>query len=197
MTVKILIYITVLIMAILLPLNVVACRETTRTVFAHPAYIFKTVEQLFEHSNVVVIGTFEKQERIVPDSRNKKNNYNGWRELSFSVSDVLKGSPKSQIWVAQHVVFKKDGSIQGPFEEDTLLIPGQQYVLFLTLETNTEVPHGGDFYWLKGAPQGAFPAIGNKVYSRNVTGEIREGYGPTVNGIPLEQFTAELRQLVK
>ena len=192
-----LIYITLIILALLLPLNAVACRETTSIVFAHPVFNAKTVEQLIVNSDIVVIGLFGSQERIVQDSTNKKNNYYGWRELSFSVSDILKGSPKSQIWVAQHVVFKQNGSIQGPFEEDTLLLPGQQFVLFLNLETVEDLPHAGDFYWLSGAIQGAFPIIGDKVYSRNITGEIPEGYGPTVNGIPLEQFTAELKQLVK
>ena len=155
------------------------------------AKYYGTAEELRNDSTLVVIGVFEDRERIVNSNTARTPGakppfYPGWRELSFSVTETLKGESESLVWVAQHATSTTNGL--APTEGDTLFRPGQRYVLFLTLET--KLP--GRFFWLTGATQGAFAIVNDKVFSRSVTGEIPEGVGPTVNGVPLEQFIRDL-----
>lgn len=152
---------------------------------AEIAKFYATPDELFDDSVLVVIGVFEDEQRIL-EANTPRNPaaippyYPGNRQLAFKVADTLKGESEDRIWVAQYPNRR----------EDTLFQPGSRYVLFL----NPSVSQVGEFFWPTGATQGAFPIINDKVYSRNVVGEIPESVGPTVEGVPLDQFIKELKK---
>lgn len=164
------------------------------TISAEIEKYYTSVDELLEDSDLVVIGIFKDQERIVepntPRNSDSQPPYDpGRRELAFKVTDILKGYSEDLIWVAQRVSFMANGV--EAMEEDTLLESSQQYMLFL----NSSVQHPNEFYWLTGATQGAFLINNNgTVFSRNVIGDIPKSVGPTVDGLPLDQFISDLKK---
>ena len=137
------------------PISIIGCREPAeKLVMAHPAHIYTSACEMLSDSDLVVIGVFNNEEQLVPDGTPINNAYPGWRELSFKVTDTIKGISEPQIWVAQHVTFKANGAVSGPYEGDTLFKPESKYILFLNLQdSNPNVPHNGEFYWLTGSTQ--------------------------------------------
>ena len=178
------------------------CAGTTVSVAASGqiAKYYETIDELFEDSHLVVSGTFSKEIFIEKMPTVGKLDY--FRELPFNVTQTFKGEPQSSIRVAQNAV-SADGRSFSSYRDDTFYMPGEHYILFLCFQdkvkgyTGTSRSYSGGYYWVTGAVQGAFHITGDKVYSRNITGEIPKETGPEVNGIPLEQFTAELKQLMK
>lgn len=163
------------------------------TISAEIDKYYTSVDELLEDSDLVVIGIFEDQERIIepntPRDPDAQPPYDpGRRELAFKVTDILKGYCKDLIWVAQRVSFTANGV--EAIEEDMLFEPSQRYILFL----NSSVQHPNEFYWLTGATQGALLIKNNAVFSRNVVGDIPESIGPTVNGVSLDQLTSGLKK---
>ena len=156
------------------------------------AQYYTSTDDLWVDSDLVVIGIFDDQERIIepnsPRDPDSKPPYDpGRRELSFRITDTLKGNSDGQIWIAQRASFQKDNI--KPLADDTLFKPGEKYVLFL--RSSKQQP--GAFFWVTGATQGAFSIVNDKVYSRSVTGDIPADIGPTIDGVLLDNFINEFK----
>ncbi len=159
---------------------------------------YKNVSDLVTNSQLIVIGQFEGDPRIVPPNLppNGKEPYDpGRRELSFRVTGTLKGELKTSVNVAQRVGFPTtDLTTVVGLDDDTLFKAGDSYILFLNKTLHER--EFGEFYWIAGAVQGAMKVIDSKVYSRNVIGDIPADLGPSVSGQPLDAFLANVRDIV-
>jgi len=164
---------------------------TTETSYGQIRKLYKTIDELIPDSAVIVLGSFKGPERIVPPNTSKPPRDPGRRELTFVVAETLKGDAPAQIQIAQRITPKTNGV--GPMAGDTLFAADTQYILFLTPALHQE----GDFYWITGATQGAFSVITDKVFSRNVVGEIPKELGPTVNGVPINQFLTDTKASIR
>ncbi len=158
------------------------------------ARYYDDIDELVVDSEVIALGQFEGEPIAVPPKTDKPPYDPGRRELLFRPTVVLKGEVKEAIRVAQRVGVADSASMVAHDEVETPFEPGTTYILFLVPTLHKE--EFGEFYWVTGAPQGAFRVQDGKVYSRNVLGEIPQNLGPKVEGQPLDSFLATLREKI-
>lgn len=152
---------------------------------------YKTIDELIIDSTIIVLGFFEGQERIISPNISNPPRDPGRREMTFVVTDAFKGNSQARIQVAQRYTQKEN--YIAAVKDDTLFTSGTEYILFLV----SALPQEGNFYWLTGATQGAFLVNQNKVFSRNVLGEIPKEVGPISNGTTLDQFLLDIKKLIR
>jgi hypothetical protein len=167
-----------------------ASTVNTETLYGQIRKIYKTVDELIPDSAFIVLGSFKDPERIVPPNTSKPHRDPGRRELTFVVAETIKGDAPAQIQIAQRITPKTNGV--GPMAGDALFAADAQYILFLT----PALPHEGDFYWITGATQG-FLVTTEKVFSRNIVGEIPKELGPTVKEVPIKQFLMDTKASIR
>jgi hypothetical protein len=172
----------------------VASDEQRSEVDGDLAKLYKTVDELTSDAQVIALGQFEGKANVVPPHTGTPPYDPGRRELAFRPTEVLKGVGEvnlgSNIQIAQRAI-TVNNTVKSA-KDDTLFQSGDTCILFLT----PALPEEGKFYWVTGAMQGALRVVDGKVYSRNLTGEIPQEIGPTVDAQPLAGFISTLREKV-
>lgn len=176
---------------------------------------YKSVDELIAASDIVVLGKFTGNPKIVlPNEgpplppRSAENAERapldpvvinqilaardpGYRAMMFMPIKTLKGSTNGALNVGQRGAFTE--VYTAPDEGDNFFQAGDTYVLFLKLEPS----RSDNFYWITGAVQGAFRVNNGQVNSRHVTGEIPQDIGPKIQGESLDNFLQTIHAKVK
>lgn len=176
---------------------------------------YKSIDKLIAASDVVVLGKFTGNPKIVLPSegpslppRSAENAERapldpavinqilaardpGHRNMTFMPIQTLKGSTNGAITVGQRGAFTE--VYTAPDEGDNFFQAEDTYVLFL----KSEPSRSNNFYWITGAVQGAFRVSNGQVISRNVTGEIPEDIGPKIQGESLNNFLQNIQVKIK
>lgn len=148
------------------------------------AYAYLSIQDLHAAADLVAVGTIDKVLSEQPEGLGKETK--GFvlygTDFAFDVEEVLKGKTE-----AQQISIHQTGASakQQQINDDPLMAPGEQYVLFLQ-------KYEAGKYFILGGPQGRFKISDDSVYSMNRVNEnIMVPAGLDINGSPKDEFALQ------
>ncbi len=150
---------------------------------------YETLAELVSPNTVVAIGTFDSTTELINigplevdpfPSGALPESYVLMRE--FHVKAMVHGQPAESLRVAQRVHGGTRGRLIGM--DHAIFDPERTYLVVAGKSDN------GDYWWV--GPQRAFIVIGDRVYSRDIYGEVDRAATIHVDGWSLDEFIAEL-----
>lgn len=141
---------------------------------------FPSLQAMAEQAQMIVIGRFQEEYRIVNMGDDEHPSYVALR--TFFVDEVVRGNTVETLLVAQRVAKYRPDQFVGL--DHKIYSHNRTYLLMTSKSSN------GDYWW--GTPQMTFIVEDGLVYSGDLAGETSQGSTITVNGLPLAEFILAL-----